>query len=175
MPITTRAWSRAHAETVGMSPDIWNNPHVAVAPDTTTAPWTLLRTRCSWNLRAVADGSAGLPPDWWIFSTVRLGLKFSPDGSLPGFAPDDLSPDVLAVQQLRPSVVTLSPTAGTASGVVWSQPLELDIKTERRGAPNLFSAVYAFIWGTDTFSVLHGTRAGCTVEGSIELAALWGQ
>lgn len=175
MPITTRTWGRVHGSTTGMSPLTWNNPHLEAGSPFSGGSWTLLRTLCEWHLKVTVDAAASLPPDWWVFAEVRLGLKFSADGTAPGFAPNDLSPDVIAVQQLQPAVIAGALTVPSATSVIWTQKNALDIKTERRGFPNTFSAVYPFVWGTDTFGVLHGTGANFHVEGELELAALWGQ
>jgi hypothetical protein len=174
MPITTREWVRGSPVLGPFLQSVWNPVSGGIGNPYNGVPWTLLYTYAQLSVTVYVPTGAGLGHGWWANSQVRLGLKFSPDGTAPGMATNDTSEDVLAIQSLYPDFVTGDVAGGGAHTVSWSQKESLKIETRRRNPPNPLQVVYPFIWATDLSGAFTGL-GGAVVNAPLEIGCLWGQ
>ena len=175
MAITDRRWNRGDTNAGPLLAGVWNDYHGSVGSPITTRPWTLLRTRYQASLVVRVAAASGFDARWWVRANVRVGLKFSPDGTPPGMATNDVSPDVLAIQNLRPAFLSGDVSGSGAYAISWQQDEPLDIKTARSGAPNLLSVVYPYLWVDDPVGAFQSADPPAASWWSTQIAVLWGQ
>lgn len=154
--------------------NLWNQMPGGIGHDLDGHPWTLLYTYCQLNVNVSVPSGSTLPRGWWAQAQVRVGLKFSPDGSPPGMATNDLSPDVLAMQNLHITSFAGDPSGSGAYTVSWAQTEGLEIKTRRRNPAHNLAVVYPYVWATDIAGALQGAH-GAQVGAPIEVGCLWGR
>lgn len=156
---------------------VWNAPGglgVGAPVLVHSGGWTLRRTLWQTQLRVQVKGASGLPSQWWTSAQVRVGLKFAPDGSHPGMATNDESPEVVAIQQLFPSVAGDLTGVGPHS-VVFNQRETLDVQTARKDNGTGAGVLWGYIWATDSAGVLATPDPPVSIGWDMQLSALWSQ